>query len=191
VFEFACGGEFTHRNGQTSLSAHSRHCKVYFLQKPSLPFVMTTQLLSFSKPFIPVSAPVAALMVSVLPLRVNSIASPLAMPSKDFGPSRLAISIEYLSPFFEMSRYVSSTPGQRPTSASTFAVLVAGPAAGDVAGDASGLAGATGVGDAGVFTSGVHAAIPIAVVARTDNKTDLLNLLMFILCGQSHHSGMD
>ena len=88
----------------TSLSARNRHCKDYFLQKPSLPFVTTTQLVSFSKPFIPVSAPVAALIVSVFPFRVNSIMSPFAVPSNVFGPSKLAISIEYLSPFFEMFR---------------------------------------------------------------------------------------
>ncbi len=55
--------------------------KTYFLQKPSVPLVMTTQSVSFSRPFTPVSVPETALMVSVLPLRTNSISSPFAVPS--------------------------------------------------------------------------------------------------------------
>lgn len=45
----------------------------YFRQNPSLPFVTTRQFFSFSRYFIPVSAPVAALIVSILPFRTNSI----------------------------------------------------------------------------------------------------------------------
>jgi hypothetical protein len=161
--------------------------EVYFLQNPSLPFVTTTQFVSFSRPFIPVSAPVAGLMVSVLPLRVNSIMSPLAVPSNDFGPSALAISIEYLSPFFATLRYAPSAPLQRPTRPSTFEAVDAGLPVGDETGDAAGeFAGlVAGAGDAGGFVvSGVvfvHAAIAIPLTAKTVSKIDLLNLMIFMV----------
>src|SRR5688572_22249145 len=178
------------RGGHCCPPAYETLCKTsYFLQKPSLPLVTTTQLVSFSKPFMPVSAPDAALMVSVFPLRVNSITSPLAVPSKDFGPSRFAISIAYFSPFLVMFRYVPSAPGQRPTRASTLALVAfaAGLPEGEVAGDTAGLADAAGLGDAGVLTSVgvVQAPNANAASARTVNRTDLLNLLMFICIGQS------
>src|SRR5688572_18899851 len=144
------------------------------------------QLVSFSKPFMPVSAPEAGLIISVFPLRVNSITSPFAVPSYVFGPSRLEISIEYLSPFFVMLMYVPSTPGHRPTSVSGFPLspVAAGLPVGEVTGDVAGLAVATevGVGDASCFTSGVaHAANPMANAAKTDNRSDLLNLLLIFI----------
>src|SRR3982751_4725286 len=92
-----------------------------FLQKPSLPFVTTRQFVSFSKPFIPVSVPVAGLTLSVLPFLVNSIASPLAVPSYFFAESRFLISTSKPVPFFVIFRYVPSGPFHFPTIASTFA----------------------------------------------------------------------
>jgi hypothetical protein len=176
----------------------SRFTRTYFLQKPSLPFVTTTQLVSFSKPFIPVSAPDPALIVSVLPLRVNSITSPFADPSKVFGPSRLAISIVYFSPFFVTFRYVPSGPVQRPASESAFEPVpaVAGLAGGEATGDIAGLAEAAGaaVVDTGGLTCGaVHAEAATSDVPRIiqnpkskiPNWAGLLIILMFICIGQS------
>jgi len=158
----------------------------YFLQKPS-PFAITTQLGSFSKPFIPVSEPAAVLIVSVLPLRVNSIASPFAVPSKVFEPSGLAISIEYFSPFFATFRDAPSTPCHFPRRASGFPLspITAGLPDGDAAGDPDGavdMAG-LGLGDAGVFTSVgfVHAPKTTAEAAKAVSRIDLPNLLMFIV----------
>src|SRR5436190_21991743 len=81
---------------------------------------MTTQFFSPLIHFKPVSSAVAALMVSVLPLRENSIASPLGVPSNFFEPSLALISISYFSPFFATVSEAPSIPGQTPTSASTF-----------------------------------------------------------------------
>ena len=87
-----------------------------------------------------------------------------------------------------MFRYEPSLPGHRPTSESTFETAP-GLAAGEPTGEAAGLADAVGLGEGvvvGFGLSGVHATTAIAVTVKIDNRTDLLNLLMFILIGQSH-----
>jgi hypothetical protein len=68
-------------------------------------------------------------------------------------------------------------------------VLAPGLPDGEPAGEVAGLTDAAGpgVGDAGGLTSGVfvHAANATADAAKTDNRMDLLTLLMFICHGQS------
>jgi hypothetical protein len=92
-----------------------------------------------------------------------------------------------------MFKYAASLPCHRPTSESTFETAP-GSAAGEIAGDAAGLAGAAGLG-AGVAAgfTGVgfsHAIAAIAAVVKTDNRTDLLNLLlMFIFMVRAIVSG--
>src|SRR5688572_22801199 len=156
---------------------------------------MTTQLVSFSKPFTPVSAPVAGFIVSVLPLRVNSITSPLAVPSNVFGPVASAISTENLSPFFVTLRDPSPAAAQRPIRESTFPAATLAAGLGETDGDEAGLDVAAGLGDAEFFTSGgllVHADARIADAkimanpkSQIPNRLGLLILLMFIFIGQS------
>ena len=156
-----------------------------------MPFVITTQVDSFSRPFTPVSAPVEAFTDSVLPSRVNSIASPLAVPSKDFVPALPAISIENLSPFLAIVSDEFSFPVHLPTSASIFALgaVAAGLPDGDTAGDDTGLAEAAGLfpGVAGLLGSGVpeHAEIAIAAMASRDPVTSLLILLFFMMMARA------
>jgi hypothetical protein len=197
VFDRYNGCKYVQRKGG-HLARQSKKplLRIYFLQNPSLPFVTTTQFASFSKPLMPVSEPEAGLIVSVLPLRENSIASPFAVPSYVFGPSRLAISITNLSAFFVTFRYAPSAPVQRPKSDSTLPAPTFATGLGDTAGDETGLAVAAGLGDAGGFISGVLlqaeavASIAVRIIqipkSKIPNRDGLLILLIFIFSGQSH-----
>lgn len=88
-----------------------------------------------------------------------------------------------------MFKYEPSLPGHRPTSESIFETAP-GLAAGEPTGEAAGLDDAAGLGEGVVvgfgLSVGVQATTAIAVTVKIDNRTDLLNLLMFIFTGQSH-----
>lgn len=116
------------------------------MQKASLPFVMTTQVFSPPVHFRPVSSGVAAFMVSILSFRLNSMVSPLAIPSNVSVLPPDLTSTAYLSPFLVTFSEESLRPGQAPSRAVSLADGAAG-AFGSTDGETDGLT--LGAGDAG------------------------------------------
>src|SRR5687767_15723803 len=137
---------------------------------------------------MPVSSPVAALMVSSFPLRVNWIVSPTAVPSNVSVLSRFLMSTLYLLPFLVTFSEVPSTPGHVPSSAVTFAdgaeAGAFGSTEGLTEGEAAGVDGepltaGLELGAAAGLTGSVgwHAAKTPAVAANKTVKIDLLIVL--------------